>query len=1070
VRGAAAAAAAAVAAAPGWAKAHFRLGAAAWAGRDWEAAAGAYEKAGELLPRNGQADAAVASAAAGAAAAAAKGAASAGADAALAALAASTAAVATSTAATVASMTHQFRAAAAAPDWGMDAYAWRPAVALGDRLVPAGVTLRAAAAATDPHARPDTATVAALAGAAGDLAGVRRAVAAAGDAGRMDGWAEGVGRAVGLLVGRGGPSLGGAAPPAPPPVALSLGGGPVAALLAAAAAATPSLTTILAEPTPLATAFVRAGLDQQPGAPAWAGAARLSPSGFGGLRVAGEAGGGGGGGGGGGAHPSPTLLPAPAALVVTDLWDHTPLGAGALAALDAAAGRGLLAPTVTVLPSRLVLRGVVVADVRGGRPGVRGDPHAPAGVAVGAALDGFRWGWAADRVDFRVGSGGGGNGGGGGRPALPAGLVPLSAPFTVLDLDLTARARAAVARRGATGGGEQQALAGAGEAAAWWEGDAVHPTRLTLPPAAVTACAVAAGAPAALLTWVELDLGGGVRVSPRPPPPCPSSAGPAASPATLTHASAARHARARTHRAASLGGGLHWLSGGGPCPVGAALAAGGRGAAVVLPLRVRWDADHLVVSVAGRGAGRGAGAGRGEGAAATATTTVPAPPLTLPSAWLPRWHWDMVADTARAEAYAAALGRVLGREGGGGPAAHVVLDAGAGTGLLGLLAARAGAAAVTCVEASPALAAAAAGVVAAAGHARTVRVVAGDVRRATAGGGGGSGAAAASRRQQPPPPPPPDPARPPGTPPTLPAPADALVFEVFDAGLIGEGALHIVAAVKARGLLRAGAPIIPARACVWAQAIEVRAPAPTAPRPPAPGPSVSWAFTRPFRARAEYEALDMRPGGSPALPWRPLTRPVRAFAWDFAASPPGALLAPGRATLAAPALAPGTIHAVLFWFDLIMVDREAGGSGGGGGGGGGAPPLTLSTSPHARPAGPRPSWGQALAWLPPAAVGAAGDTIALEATHDTYGIAFSHSDAGQQAVAGGRAAHFLDPTLEAAASAAASAARAVAAALAHDPRAGERLARGALVVGARPGEWGLDGAAAAGVCGGLVGG
>ena len=215
------------------------------------------------------------------------------------------------------------------------------------------------------------------------------------------------------------------------------------------------------------------------------------------------------------------------------------------------------------------------------------------------------------------------------------------------------------------------------------------------------------------------------------------------------------------------------------------------------------------------------------------------------------------------------------------------------------------------------------------------------------------------------------------------------------------------------------------------------------------------------------------PAPAPALPWRPLTRPVRVFGFDFAASPPAQLLTPGRATLAAPALAAGTVHAVLFWFDLTLAE---GGEGEGGGGGGA--PVTLSTSPHAPPGAQRPSWGQAVAWLPPAAVDRAGDTIALEATHDTYGIAFTHSPAGQQrpVAAGGDGAAaaaadaFIHPALSSTADAAAAAAKAVASGVAHDPRAAERLARGALIVGARPGEWGLDAAAAAGVCGGLVGG
>eukprot|EP00775_Hariotina_reticulata_P006410 gene6410-6641_t len=44
------------------------------------------------------------------------------------------------------------------------------------------------------------------------------------------------------------------------------------------------------------------------------------------------------------------------------------------------------------------------------------------------------------------------------------------------------------------------------------------------------------------------------------------------------------------------------------------------------------------------------------------------------------------------------------------------------------------------------------------------------------------------------------------------SPADLLVFEVFDCGLIGEGALHIVAAAKASHLLTPAAEVLPAAA------------------------------------------------------------------------------------------------------------------------------------------------------------------------------------------------------------------------------------------------------------------
>ena len=97
---------------------------------------------------------------------------------------------------------------------------------------------------------------------------------------------------------------------------------------------------------------------------------------------------------------------------------------------------------------------------------------------------------------------------------------------------------------------------------------------------------------------------------------------------------------------------------------------------------------------------------------------------------------------------------------------------------------------VTAVEQSPALAACAAAVMEANGVSpRRVRVVQGDVRRLRVEAGAGAEGAGAA-------------AAPSGLfAPRLPRPADLAVFEVFDAGLIGEGALHIAAALVRNGLV-----------------------------------------------------------------------------------------------------------------------------------------------------------------------------------------------------------------------------------------------------------------------------
>ncbi len=87
------------------------------------------------------------------------------------------------------------------------------------------------------------------------------------------------------------------------------------------------------------------------------------------------------------------------------------------------------------------------------------------------------------------------------------------------------------------------------------------------------------------------------------------------------------------------------------------------------------------------------------------------------AAEVPAWHFRIVRDQVRNQVYEAALRRVVGPE-------SRVLDIGSGTGLLAMMAARAGAGAVVTCEMNPAVADAAAEIVALNGYGDRVRVVA----------------------------------------------------------------------------------------------------------------------------------------------------------------------------------------------------------------------------------------------------------------------------------------------------------------------------------------------------------
>lgn len=410
------------------------------------------------------------------------------------------------------------------------------------------------------------------------------------------------------------------------------------------------------------------------------------------------------------------------------------------------------------------------------------------------------------------------------------------------------------------------------------------------------------------------------------------------------------------------------------------------------------------------------------------------PPQCRPRhAIVPRWHYDMVLDAQRNEAYdtaircarcaccarfaccacyggshvhvsqphpsqpssplaraAPARRRAVAQKRAAGCAAVSALDVGAGTGLLSMMAARAGAAAVHAVEVSGHMCDVAEEATLANGFLGKIAVLERDARRLDVV------------------------RKPDGTPPDMPTRADLLVYEVFDSGLIGEGVLHLLAAAKAK-LLAPDAALVPLSATVYCQPIQVsvggwgvggrwgavyalprraaaqmcllrqpaRAPQPGAggclplialrPLPRCPpleqmrtGEVLGFdlSSTNQWRWRPDYEGIEL--GACPGE-WAPLAPPLPVFDFDFAEAE--ANMRPGRMDLTLEFDRPGVFNAVAMWFELRL-DEEG---------------TVLSTDPH-RP-GKGPTWQQAVQWVPEARV-AAGDRLGLTASHDTYGISF----------------------------------------------------------------------------------
>ena len=235
---------------------------------------------------------------------------------------------------------------------------------------------------------------------------------------------------------------------------------------------------------------------------------------------------------------------------------------------------------------------------------------------------------------------------------------------------------------------------------------------------------------------------------------------------------------------------------------------------------------------------------------------------------VPAWHFSIVRDEARNAAWDGAIRRAVG------PGSRV-LDIGAGTGLLAMMAARAGAACVTSCEMNPAVADAAAEIVALNGFAGRVLVVPkhSEALDPEADMGGR---------------------------------ADVFVSEIISNDLLGQGALGIVEDA-ARRLLEPGAKVVPAAGAVRAALADWRG------------------LDR--RRLIEVEGFDMRPfnrlervpyqlrPGDPDLALR--SAPADLFAFDFASGgpfPPGTASAPMRAE-------GGAANGIVQWIRL-QLDSE----------------------------------------------------------------------------------------------------------------------------------------------------
>ena len=278
---------------------------------------------------------------------------------------------------------------------------------------------------------------------------------------------------------------------------------------------------------------------------------------------------------------------------------------------------------------------------------------------------------------------------------------------------------------------------------------------------------------------------------------------------------------------------------------------------------------------------------------------------------IPGWHFAMLNDRTRNDAFERAIAKAArGR--------RLVLDIGTGSGLLAMMAARAGAERVVACEANTPLAQVAARIIARNGYADRITVVA---KRSTQLAVGQD----------------------------LPEPADLLISEILDAGLLGEGVIrsfrHACAA-----LITPTAAIIPAAATVYGVLIEC--------------PELRR--VNPIREINGFDLSDFDIFRNPVAhgqialahePHRKLSAVFEMARFDFRHLPNEAKARP----LTMAATADGTVQAVAFWFDLRLDDD-----------------ITLSSGPE----GHTRHWLQALTFLDRDRPVRQGETLQLTVGHN----------------------------------------------------------------------------------------
>lgn len=240
------------------------------------------------------------------------------------------------------------------------------------------------------------------------------------------------------------------------------------------------------------------------------------------------------------------------------------------------------------------------------------------------------------------------------------------------------------------------------------------------------------------------------------------------------------------------------------------------------------------------------------------------------SSVVPAWHLPMINDEERNEAYQRALERNVKPE-------DLVLEIGTGSGLVAMMAARAGAQQVVTCEVLPEIAAIAKDVISSNGYGDRINVV---VKKSTQLRVGEE----------------------------LPEKADVFVSELINVGLLAPNMISVIRHAR-ENLVKPDARIIPQAAQVYGALLQCDHLARINPV----GEIAGFDMSPMDRVRSPgYAQIDLA-----ADPHQRLSDDFAAFTFDFRTD----LAEAARHTLEVMATVPGLCHGVAFWFDLEMDDK-----------------------------------------------------------------------------------------------------------------------------------------------------